>query len=166
METTATISRDSVEGWFDNFQCECIAWSPNGGEIKSRTATVKNACKYSMHVFRINMVNAISSVVDLKKHSFVTSPLSARLEPGSKIEIKCTPPSGFPKPKISWMKNNDILMETSSIAFTKEGHLLIHGAKAQVNSFAYRLNSLTAMILSIYFLGHCQLHLCGRECGS
>lgn len=61
------------------------------------------------------------------------SPLSARIEPGSKLEINCTPPQAQPQPQISWLKNNENIPSSSStVTITKEGHLIINSANSQV----------------------------------
>lgn len=72
-------------------------------------------------------------ISDIKKQ-FTLSPLSARIEPGSKIEINCTPPPGVPQPQISWLKNNENMptSSSSSVTITKEGNLIISQAKSQV----------------------------------
>lgn len=46
LESSAIISRDLVEEFFSApFLCECSAWSSQGGEIKSRPASITIACK-------------------------------------------------------------------------------------------------------------------------
>jgi TusA-related sulfurtransferase len=61
--------------------------------------------------------------------------LTARIEPGSKLEIKCTPPQAQPEAQTSWLKNNEnIPTSTSSVTITKEGNLIINSAKSQVRA--------------------------------
>ncbi|XP_036332771.1 netrin receptor unc-5 [Rhagoletis pomonella] len=85
-EVTATIHRDLVDEYFGKgpFKCECHAWSSRG-VAKSQAATI--------------------SIAYIRKH-FVASPTSLKVELGSKAELHCAPPGGFPEPKITWFKNN------------------------------------------------------------
>jgi len=46
--------------------------------------------------------------LDIRK-SFGQSPTSLRLELGSRAELHCEPPGGFPEPKLSWHKNNAVI---------------------------------------------------------
>lgn len=59
------------------------------------------------------------------------SPPSARIEPGFRLEIKCTLPNAVPQAKLSWLKNNEEIESSQSIAITKEGSLIIQSAKVQ-----------------------------------
>ncbi|XP_062130396.1 netrin receptor unc-5 isoform X3 [Drosophila sulfurigaster albostrigata] len=88
-EVTATIHRDLVDEYFGKgpFKCECQAWSSRG-VVKSQAATV--------HIAYI-------------RKSFGQSPTSLRLELGSRAELHCEPPGGFPEPKLSWHKNNAVI---------------------------------------------------------
>ncbi|XP_016940999.3 netrin receptor unc-5 [Drosophila suzukii] len=88
-EVTATIHRDLVDEFFGDgpFKCECHAWSSRG-VVKSQAATV--------HIAYI-------------RKSFNQSPTSLRLELGSRAELRCEPPGGFPEPKLTWHKNNAVI---------------------------------------------------------
>uniref|UniRef100_A0A6P4E7I9 Netrin receptor UNC5 n=1 Tax=Drosophila rhopaloa TaxID=1041015 RepID=A0A6P4E7I9_DRORH len=88
-EVTATIHRDLVDEFFGDgpFKCECQAWSSRG-VVKSQAATVHNA---------------------YIRKSFNQSPTSLRLELGSRAELRCEPPGGFPEPKLTWHKNNAVI---------------------------------------------------------
>ncbi|XP_030385691.1 netrin receptor unc-5 [Scaptodrosophila lebanonensis] len=85
-EVTATIHRDLVDEYFGKgpFKCECQAWSSRG-VVKSQAATV--------HIAYI-------------RKSFNQSPTSLRIELGSRAELHCESPGGFPEPKVTWHKNN------------------------------------------------------------
>uniref|UniRef100_W8AYM5 Netrin receptor UNC5 n=2 Tax=Ceratitis capitata TaxID=7213 RepID=W8AYM5_CERCA len=85
-EVTATIHRDLVDEYFGKgpFKCECHAWSSRG-VAKSQSATI--------------------SIAYVRKH-FATSPTSLKVELGTKAELHCEPPGGYPEPKITWFKNN------------------------------------------------------------
>lgn len=50
---------------------------------------------------------------DIRK-SFGQSPTSLRLELGSRAELHCEPPGGFPEPKLSWHKNNAVISAADS----------------------------------------------------
>ncbi|XP_039482565.1 netrin receptor unc-5 isoform X2 [Drosophila santomea] len=92
-EVTATIHRDLVDEFFGDgpFKCECHAWSSRG-VVKSQAATV--------HIAYI-------------RKSFNQSPTSLRLELGSRAELRCDPPGGFPEPKLTWHKNNALITADS-----------------------------------------------------
>ncbi|KAG5681635.1 hypothetical protein PVAND_011051 [Polypedilum vanderplanki] len=109
LEATATVDLKLYESWYGRrqFQCFCIAWSPRG-DAKSRAATVE-AAKLGQN--------------------FIMAPPSARIEPGYQLELKCTPPDSLPKAVISWQKNGQDLMSSSSITVTQDGSLIIHSTK-------------------------------------
>ncbi|XP_018788809.1 PREDICTED: netrin receptor unc-5 [Bactrocera latifrons] len=92
-EVTATIHRDLIDEYFGKgpFKCECHAWSSRG-VAKSQSATI--------------------SIAYIRKH-FVSSPTSLKIELGSKAELHCEPPGGFPEPKITWFKNNAPIVNTN-----------------------------------------------------
>ncbi|KAI8127318.1 Netrin receptor unc-5 [Lucilia cuprina] len=92
-EVTATIHRDLVDEYFGKgpFKCECHAWSSRG-VVKSQAATVNIA---------------------YMRKQFVTSPTSLRVELGTRAELYCEPPSGFPEPTVSWQKNNLPITESN-----------------------------------------------------
>ncbi|XP_011290181.1 netrin receptor unc-5 [Musca domestica] len=97
-EVTATIHRDLVDEYFGKgpFKCECHAWSSRG-VVKSQAATVNIA---------------------YMRKQFVTSPTSLRVEVGTRAELYCEPPSGFPEPTVSWYKNNVPITENKDIGPT------------------------------------------------
>ncbi|XP_061389249.1 netrin receptor unc-5-like, partial [Musca vetustissima] len=97
-EVTATIHRDLVDEYFGKgpFKCECHAWSSRG-VVKSQAATVNIA---------------------YMRKQFVTSPTSLRVEVGTRAELYCEPPSGFPEPNVSWYKNNLPITENKDIGPT------------------------------------------------
>ncbi|EDW57244.1 netrin receptor unc-5 [Drosophila virilis] len=103
-EVTATIHRDLVDEYFGKgpFKCECQAWSSRG-VVKSQAATV--------HIAYI-------------RKSFGQSPTSLRLELGSRAELHCEPPGGFPEPKLSWHKNNALITGDSDTGITVSGSTL------------------------------------------
>ncbi|EDW01476.1 netrin receptor unc-5 [Drosophila grimshawi] len=103
-EVTATIHRDLVDEYFGKgpFKCECQAWSSRG-VVKSQAATV--------HIAYI-------------RKSFGQSPTSLRLELGSRAELHCEPPGGFPEPKLSWHKNNVVISADSEPAINVAGSSL------------------------------------------
>ncbi|CRL02294.1 CLUMA_CG015370, isoform A [Clunio marinus] len=110
LEATAEISLAYFEQFFVTpFQCECIARN-SGGEVKSRPATI---------------------VLAHLEKNFILSPPSARIEPGSPLEIKCTLPNALPPAVRSWLKNNQKIEQSSSITITQDGSLIIHSAKVQ-----------------------------------
>ncbi|XP_021701482.1 netrin receptor unc-5 [Aedes aegypti] len=111
-EVTATISRDLVYEYFGKapFKCECHAWSPRGKTI-SQPASI---------------------VVAYLKKNFVLPAPKLRAEAGTKLEIKCTAPKGYPKPQITWLKNNFTLTGSSPLlTFSSEGNILISAVKLQ-----------------------------------
>ncbi|EAT41131.1 AAEL007195-PA [Aedes aegypti] len=111
-EVTATISRDLVYEYFGKapFKCECHAWSPRGKTI-SQPASI---------------------VVAYLKKNFVLPAPKLRAEAGTKLEIKCTAPKGYPKPQIMWLKNNFSLTGSSPLlTFSSEGNILISAVKLQ-----------------------------------
>lgn len=58
--------------------------------------------------------------------------MSARIEPGSKLEIKCTPPHGNPLPQISWLRNNEVITNSPPhVTITKDGNLFLLSSKNQ-----------------------------------
>ncbi|XP_059224908.1 netrin receptor unc-5 [Stomoxys calcitrans] len=97
-EVTATIHRDLVDEYFGKgpFKCECHAWSSRG-VVKSQAATVNIA---------------------YMRKQFVTSPTSLRVEVGTRAELYCEPPNGFPLPTVSWYKNNVPITENKDIGPT------------------------------------------------
>ncbi|KAL7736178.1 hypothetical protein ACLKA6_003723 [Drosophila palustris] len=103
-EVTATIHRDLVDEYFGKgpFKCECHAWSSRG-VVKSQAATV--------HIAYI-------------RKSFGQSPTSLRLELGSRAELHCEPPGGFPEPKLSWHKNNAVITVDTEPGITVAGSSL------------------------------------------
>ncbi|XP_064548276.1 netrin receptor unc-5 isoform X2 [Drosophila montana] len=104
-EVTATIHRDLVDEYFGKgpFKCECQAWSSRG-VVKSQAATV--------HIAYI-------------RKSFGQSPTSLRLELGSRAELHCEPPGGFPEPKLSWHKNNALIAgDSDTTGITVSGSTL------------------------------------------
>lgn len=62
-------------------------------------------------------------LADIRK-SFGQSPTSLRLELGSRAELHCEPPGGFPEPKLSWHKNNAQLTGDSDTGITVTGSTL------------------------------------------
>lgn len=111
--------------------------------------------------------------LDIRKQ-FTLSPLTARIEPGSKLDIKCIPPLAQPEAQISWLKNNeDIPPNTSSVTITKEGSLIINSAKSQVRvTWSTWLPGFYLLIFiygSIFFsflfsiVGFCKLYMCCWE---
>ncbi|KAH8336675.1 hypothetical protein KR059_000849 [Drosophila kikkawai] len=103
-EVTATIHRDLVDEFFGDgpFKCECHAWSSRG-VVKSQAATV--------HIAYI-------------RKSFNQSPTSLRLELGSRAELRCEPPGGFPEPKLTWHKNNAVITAESEPGISVTGGIL------------------------------------------
>ncbi|KAH8407648.1 hypothetical protein KR222_009390 [Zaprionus bogoriensis] len=103
-EVTATIHRDLVDEYFGKgpFKCECQARSSRG-VVKSQAATV--------HIAYI-------------RKSFVQSPTSLRLELGSRAELHCEPPGGFPEPKLSWHKNNAVIAADNDAGIVVAGSSL------------------------------------------
>ena len=47
------------------------------------------------------------------RKQFVTSPTSLRVELGTRAELYCEPPNGFPEPTVSWHKNNVPITESN-----------------------------------------------------
>ncbi|XP_022228372.2 netrin receptor unc-5 [Drosophila obscura] len=103
-EVTATIHRDLVDEYFGKgpFKCECHAWSSRG-VVKSQAATV--------HIAYI-------------RKTFGQSPTSLRLELGSRAELHCEPPGGFPEPKLSWYKSNAAITSDSEPGLAVAGGTL------------------------------------------
>nr|XP_017108222.2 netrin receptor unc-5 isoform X3 [Drosophila bipectinata] len=103
-EVTATIHRDLVDEYFGDgpFKCECHAWSSRG-LVKSQAATVHTA---------------------YIRKSFNQSPTSLRLELGSRAELRCEPPGGFPEPKLTWHKNNAVITSDSEPGISVSGGTL------------------------------------------
>jgi Immunoglobulin domain/Thrombospondin type 1 domain len=57
------------------------------------------------------------------------SPPSARLEPGTQLELKCTMPSATPAAARSWLKNGVKIESSSTVTITKDGSLIVHSVK-------------------------------------
>ncbi|XP_058056341.1 netrin receptor unc-5-like [Anopheles bellator] len=110
-EVTAIISRDLVYEYFGKqpFRCECHAWSPRGKAV-SQPASIM--------------------VAYLKKH-FDNPETKIRAEAGEKLEIKCVAPKGYPKPEITWLKNNFTITASPMLTFTTEGNIVITGVNLQ-----------------------------------
>ncbi|XP_062546634.1 netrin receptor unc-5-like [Armigeres subalbatus] len=110
-EVTATVSRDLVYEYFGKppFKCECHAWSPRGKTI-SQPASI---------------------VVAYLKKNFILPSTKLRAEAGTKLEIKCAAPKGYPKPQITWLKNNFTLSSSPLLSFSSDGNILISAVKLQ-----------------------------------
>uniref|UniRef100_A0A182NAQ8 Netrin receptor UNC5 n=1 Tax=Anopheles dirus TaxID=7168 RepID=A0A182NAQ8_9DIPT len=110
-EVTATISRDLVYEYFGKlpFKCECHAWSPRGKAV-SQPASI---------------------VVAYLKKNFDLMETKLRAEAGEKLEIKCAAPKGYPKPQITWLKNNFTVTTGPLLTFTAEGNIVITSANLQ-----------------------------------
>uniref|UniRef100_A0A182PU43 Netrin receptor UNC5 n=1 Tax=Anopheles epiroticus TaxID=199890 RepID=A0A182PU43_9DIPT len=110
-EVTATISRDLVYEYFGKlpFKCECHAWSPRGKAV-SQPASI---------------------VVAYLKKNFELMDTRIRAEAGEKLEIKCIPPKGYPKPQITWLKNNFTVTSSPLLTFTAEGNIVITSLNLQ-----------------------------------
>jgi len=66
------------------------------------------------------------------KKNFVLSPPSAQLEPGFRLEIKCTLPNAKPDATIAWQKNGEELEASSAItlaSYYAGGSLIIHSTR-------------------------------------
>jgi netrin receptor unc-5 len=51
---------------------------------------------------------------------------------GKSVEIRCLPPTGEPKPTISWLKNNEKMnlnLDETRILISNEGSLLINDVR-------------------------------------
>jgi Immunoglobulin domain len=57
------------------------------------------------------------------------SPPSARLEPGSQLDLKCTLPSATPAAARSWLKNGFKIESSATVTITKDGNLIVHSVK-------------------------------------
>ncbi|KAL1391467.1 hypothetical protein pipiens_012369 [Culex pipiens pipiens] len=72
---------------------------------------------------------------DLKKNFGHPAAAKLRVEAGQKLEIKCIAPKGYPKPQITWLKNNFTLTGTGiglgQLAFNSEGSILLGAVKLQ-----------------------------------
>ncbi|XP_040161720.1 netrin receptor unc-5-like [Anopheles arabiensis] len=110
-EVTATISRDLVYEYFGKlpFKCECHAWSPRGKAV-SQPASI---------------------VVAYLKKNFDLMDTRIRAEAGEKLEIKCMAPKGYPKPQITWLKNNFTVTSSPLLTFTAEGNIVITSLNLQ-----------------------------------
>ncbi|XP_053672733.1 netrin receptor unc-5-like [Anopheles nili] len=110
-EVTATISRDLVYEYFGKlpFKCECHAWSPRGKAV-SQPASI---------------------VVAYLKKNFELPEARIRAEAGEKLEIKCVAPKGYPKPQVTWLKNNFTITTSPLLTFTAEGNIVITSVNLQ-----------------------------------
>ncbi|XP_052896808.1 netrin receptor unc-5-like [Anopheles moucheti] len=110
-EVTATISRDLVYEYFGKlpFKCECHAWSPRGKAVSQPASII---------------------VAYLKKH-FELQETRVRAEVGEKLEVGCVAPKGYPKPQITWLKNNFTVTSSSLLTFTTEGNIMITSLSLQ-----------------------------------
>lgn len=63
------------------------------------------------------------TTTDIRK-SFNQSPTSLRLELGSRAELRCEPPGGFPEPKLTWHKNNAVITSDSEPGISVSGGTL------------------------------------------
>uniref|UniRef100_A0A4Y0BK37 Netrin receptor UNC5 n=1 Tax=Anopheles funestus TaxID=62324 RepID=A0A4Y0BK37_ANOFN len=110
-EVTATISRDLVYEYFGKlpFKCECHAWSPRGKAV-SQPASI---------------------IVAYLKKNFELQETKMRAEVGEKLEIKCIAPKGYPKPQITWLKNNFTVSSNPLLSFTTDGNIVITSLNLQ-----------------------------------
>ncbi|XP_053665316.1 netrin receptor unc-5-like [Anopheles marshallii] len=110
-EVTATISRDLVYEYFGKlpFKCECHAWSPRGKAV-SQPASI---------------------IVAYLKKNFELQETRIRAEVGEKLEIRCVAPKGYPKPQVTWLKNNFTVTSSSLLTFTTEGNIVITSLNLQ-----------------------------------
>lgn len=79
-----------------------------------------------MFVFLLNL--------DMRKQ-FLTSPTSLRVELGTRAELYCEAPNGFPDPTISWQKNNLPITENKEHGptITASGTLMFRQVTLQVS---------------------------------
>ena len=74
---------------------------------------------------------SITFLPDLKKN-FDLMDTRIRAEAGEKLEIKCMAPKGYPKPQITWLKNNFTVTSSPLLTFTAEGNIVITSLNLQV----------------------------------
>lgn len=80
-----------------------------------------------------NVFNIIFLFLDIRKQ-FITSPTSLRVEVGTRAELFCTAPTGYPEPKISWYKNNVLIKDPNEhgVSISLDGTLTIAETNLQV----------------------------------
>lgn len=54
--------------------------------------------------------NLMLQISDLRR-DFINEPISISAEIGSEARFSCTPPEGFPKPSIYWLKNGKLIRD-------------------------------------------------------
>jgi len=112
---SATISKSKVTGFFysdnEDFRCNCVAYAEDTGEpVHSRSATIKIA---------------------FLKSDFEEEPHNENKVVGEPIEINCVPPAGEPKPKVSWLKDGQLIdpNDDRNLMIDYKGSLVIRAAK-------------------------------------
>ncbi|KFB46537.1 hypothetical protein ZHAS_00014590 [Anopheles sinensis] len=71
---------------------------------------------------------------NLKKH-FELPETYILTEAGEKLEIKCAAPKGYPKPQITWLKNNSTITSSPLLKFTTEGNIVITSVNERCPEF-------------------------------
>ena len=112
---SATISKSKVTGFFysdnEDFRCNCVAYAEDTGEpVHSRSATIKIA---------------------FLKSDFEEEPHNENKVVGEPIEINCVPPAGEPKPKVSWLKDGQLIdpNDDKNLMIDYKGSLVVRAAK-------------------------------------
>ncbi|XP_055601363.1 uncharacterized protein LOC129750145 isoform X2 [Uranotaenia lowii] len=127
-EVTATVSRDLVFEYFGKspFKCECHAWSPRGKTVSQPASIVVAYLKKSFGHSPHPQLSTAGGAGKL------------RAELGQKVEIPCEPPKGYPKPQITWLKNNFTfnpsapgITQLTNVAHQGTGTIVISAVKLQ-----------------------------------
>jgi hypothetical protein len=78
------------------------------------------------------MFRTLSALIQVIGQNFVWEPMTTSGIIGKSVEIRCLPPTGEPKPVISWLKNNEIMnlnLDEKRILISNEGSLLINDVR-------------------------------------
>ncbi|CAL4079276.1 unnamed protein product [Meganyctiphanes norvegica] len=111
VEAQVDVERATVEEYFEDYQCHCVAWSSRGQTI-SKTSKISTAF--------------------LRRH-FVEPPYSAQVSLEQQVELRCLPPDGRPTPTTIWLKNGESIVpqEHPNLRISSEGSLLFLSARLE-----------------------------------
>ncbi|CAF2704898.1 unnamed protein product [Rotaria sp. Silwood2] len=106
--TIIQLKAEQVES--NTYKCFCQAWSATGGTLKSRTATIELA--YLDKIFEWEPLRTDSII-------------------NKSAELRCRPPSGNPYPKVTWLKDNQLveINRNGRFILSNENSLLIAQVK-------------------------------------
>ena len=111
---SANIKKSKVDVYFDSeneaFRCNCVAYGESSVPVHSATAEIKIA---------------------FLKPDFEEEPHNENKLVGEPIEINCVPPPGEPKPKVTWLKDGQLINpdDDKNLMIDYKGSLVIRVAR-------------------------------------